>query len=436
MVESRPADRAVANGPKPQAATSPIVKLSALFVAVTMLVIGNGLSGTLVGVRAESEGMSSVTIGLMMSAYFLGFAAGSYYASRLIESVGHIRAFAALASICSALAIAYPLFIAPVAWFLFRLLFGACYAGLVVVIESWLNASAEPAQRGRMLAIYNVILVLGYVASQPLLTLASTESFVLFAVTSIFLSLALVPITLTRAGIPGKTAADRVSMKRLFQLSPLGFAGAFAVGMAMSAFWGMGPVFAARVGFEDEGIALFMAITMSGALALTWPLGRLSDMIDRRFVIIAASAIAALAALAIAALPERPSAALMGAGFAFVGLAIPIYSISIAHVNDRIAEGEVVAVASRLVLIYGAGAALGPLLASFSMRLLGAHGLFVYISATLGLLSLFGVIRLGFRGEGVLWPKRGFIIIPRTTHVSLQLHRDRRGQGPGRPAGA
>mgnify|MGYP006295987367 CR=1 FL=1 len=203
MVESRPADGAVAKGPKPQAATSPIVKLSALFVTVTMLVIGNGLSGTLVGVRAESEGMSSVTIGLMMSAYFLGFAAGSYYAPRLIESVGHIRAFAALASICSALAIAYPLVIAPIAWFLFRLLFGACYAGLVVVIESWLNASAEPAQRGRMLAIYNVILVLGYVASQPLLTLASTESFVLFAVTSIFLSLALVPITLTRAGIPG-----------------------------------------------------------------------------------------------------------------------------------------------------------------------------------------------------------------------------------------
>ncbi|MFW5724700.1 MAG: hypothetical protein ACOCWF_09080, partial [Halochromatium sp.] len=157
---------------------------------------------------------------------------------------------------------------------------------------------------------------------------------------------------------------------------------------------------------------------------------------DRRLVIIFAGLIAALAALTIVVLEERPSAALLGAGFVFGGFAIPIYSISIAHVNDRIAEGEVVAVASRLVLIYGAGAALGPLLASASMRLLGTQGLFVYISATFGMLVLFGLVRLGFRGEGVLWPKRGFIIVPRTTHVSLQLHRDRRGQGPGRSAPA
>ncbi|MFW6258551.1 MAG: MFS transporter [Halochromatium sp.] len=431
----RQADRPV-DEPQSPVSGSPLIKLSALFIAVAMLVIGNGLSGTLVSVRAVGEGMSSVTIGWIMSAYFFGFAVGSSYASRLIEAVGHIRAFAALASICSALAIAYPLIIAPAVWFLFRLLFGVCYAGLVVVIESWLNASAERDQRGRILGLYNFILVLGYVASQSLLTLAPTESFMLFAATSILLSLALVPITLTRAGVPGKVAADRVSMKRLLDLSPLGFAGAFVVGTAMSAFWGMGPVFATRVGFEDEGIALFMAITMSGALAFTWPLGRLSDKIDRRLVIIFAGLIAALAALTIVVLEERTSAALLGAGFVFGGFAIPIYSISIAHVNDRIAEGEVVAVASRLVLIYGAGAALGPLLASASMRLLGTQGLFVYISATFGMLVLFGLVRLGFRGEGVLWPKRGFIIVPRTTHVSLQLHRDRRGQGPGRSAPA
>lgn len=413
-----------------------LVKLYALFLAVAALVLGNGLNGTVLGVRAVGEGMDSLTIGAIMSAYFLGFAAGSYFVPRLIETVGHIRTFAALASIASALAIAYAILVIPEVWFAIRLVYGACYAGLVIVVESWLNAATEPARRGRILAVYNIILVGAWVVSQPLLTLAPADDFVLFAITSICLSLALVPVTLSRAGGPGVVAAQRMPLSQLFHLSPLGLLGALGVGMVMSAFWGMGPVFAQRLGFDDSGTALFMAVTMAGALLFNWPLGRLSDEVDRRAVIVGTALVAALAACVIAFVGDRPGWTLLISSFVFGGMAIPIYSLCVAHVNDRLDEGQLIGAATQLVLIYGLGAAIGPFLASAVMAVVGPSGLFYFSAAGLGALAVVGAARISIRDRVARQDKQGFIVVPRTTHAALQMHRHRGNGGPDKRAKA
>lgn len=259
--------------------------VSALLFGIGLLVLGNGLQGTLLGVRAGLEGFRQETIGLMMSAYFAGYVAGSIWCPRLIDQAGHIRVFAALASIASAATLTHALTIEPTSWTFLRALNGACYAGLGIVTESWLNGHAAPGRRGQLLAIYGVVTMGAWAASQLLLNLADPAGFVLFCLVSVLLSLALVPIALTRAAVPVTADQSRVSLKKLYTISPLGFAGCLLTGLAMSAFWGMGPTFAQQIGLNNIHLSLFMAAPIVGAVVLQWPLGWVSDQIDRRGVI-------------------------------------------------------------------------------------------------------------------------------------------------------
>ena len=213
-----------------------------ILVSVALLVIGNGLQQTLVGLRAGIEGYAEETVGVMMSAYFVGFVFASIQAPRVIQRVGHIRAFAAFASAASAFALCFAIFVSPPVWIALRVAQGACWAGLIIIVESWLNASAERSWRGRVLAIYSIVMYAAWAASQPMVGLAPTSGFVLFAVVSICLSLALVPITLSRAGGPGVVLATRLELKRLFAISPTALAGAFVLGATVAAFFGMAPV--------------------------------------------------------------------------------------------------------------------------------------------------------------------------------------------------
>ena len=255
-----------------------MLSLSALLSGVAILVLGNGLQGTLLGVRAGIEGMAAETIGLIMSAYFVGFAVACFVVPPLVERVGHIRTFAALASIASAVALAHAIFVTAGVWILLRIAQGACYAGLIMVIESWLNASTSRRHRGRVLATYSVVLYAAWALSQPMLSVAPPSDFVLFCIVSICLSLALVPITLMGSGGPGFVTASRTGLRRLYQISPLGLVGALAVGAVTGALLGMGPTFAQNNGLSDFGISAFMGLTIGGALALQWPLGTRTPM--------------------------------------------------------------------------------------------------------------------------------------------------------------
>lgn len=396
------------------------------------MVVGNGLAGTLVGVRAGIEGMDAERVGLFMSAYFLGFAVGSYYSPHLIASVGHIRSYAAMASIASAIALTYPILVSAGMWMLLRVAHGACYAGMTVVIESWLNGSTRRRARGRVLATYNIVLLGAWAASQSLLTLAPAAGFVLFCVVSICLSLALVPIALTPAGVPGVARASRSGLLRLYQISPTGFMGALVTGATSGAFFGLGPTFSQNLGLTDGQIALLMGATVSGGLVLQWPLGWLSDLIDRRLVMIGAASLGMVAAGSAAVMvPEAPVHILVGLVFVYGGMMLPLYALSVAHLNDRINPQQLVPAASTLVMVYGAGAAIGPLAASQVMSRVGAEGLFELSSGLLLLFALFALVRLPQRSAVARAIKQAFVAAPRTSHVALQLHKHRSGASPG-----
>lgn len=439
MSGSDEAQRASANpggadgGPGAQQPNSRL-QIGALLAGIALLVLGNGLQGTLIGVRAGLENMGSQTIGMVMSAYFVGYVASSLLVPRLVQEVGHIRTFAALASVASAVSLAFAIIVSPATWIVLRIIHGACYAGLVIVIESWLNIATERNSRGRVLAVYGVVVYGAWAASQPLLNLSAPSGFVLFCLVSICLSLALVPITLMRATAPGVVEVGRASMRRLFKISPVGIVGAFAVGLVTSAFFGMAPTFAQRIGMENGEIAAFLGVTMIGALALQWPLGWLSDHIDRRLVILGVAFGTCASALGLAWNTDGGMTTLLLLSFSLGAFALPTYSLCVAHANDGIDATEVVSVSSGLILVFGLGSTVGPFTASLVMEAMGPGGLFLFMASValvLALYDMFGLVTIPKIAER---RKSSFVAMPQTSHAATRLHKHRTGKDSGRVA--
>lgn len=407
----------------------------ALLAGVALLLAGNGLQATLVGVRAGLEGMSDRTIGLIMSAYFAGFAVGSMLAPRLIETVGHIRTYAALASIASAVSLLFVIFVSPPVWIGLRALHGASYAGLVIVVETWLNGATERHQRGRILAIYMVVFYAGWAASQPMLLLAPPGGFILFCLVSVCLSLALVPVTISRAGVPGVVSATRPTLAQLYRVSPFAVIGSALTGAAASAFFGMGPTVAQTLGLSDAGIAGFIGVMLLGALALQWPFGWLSDRLDRRLVALGAAAGAVAVAARLAHVgPDAPVSILLALSFVLGGTLMPVYSLCVAHANDQIERNDLIAVASGLILVYGVGSVVGPFAASLLMGWMGPGGLFVFVGAMGALFLLTGLWRLLVAPTPDMELKQGYVAVPQTSHAALTLHRHGAGIAKGETA--
>jgi MFS family permease len=400
------------------------VRTAALFASVGLLVVGNGLQNTLVGLRAGLEGMPTVVVGFVMSAYFAGFVLGCVAIPHLVASVGHIRTFAALASTVSAVCLRYALAVHPAAWLVLRALHGACYAGLVVVVESWLNASTDNRTRGRTLALYMVVVYAGWAAGQPLLTLAAPDGFVLFALVSVLVSLAVVPISLGPRSNPACVTAARMGLGALLRISPVAVAGAFLAGLAMSALFGLAPAFSQALGFDDAVLASLVSLALVGALVAQWPVGWLSDRTDRRAVIACAACAATLAAGGVAAGADASLPALLALTALIGAAAMPIYSLCVAHANDLVAPEDLVAVASGLVVSYGIGSALGPLGAGVAMATLGPHGLFLFVSAAMSALALYATWRTTRTSAPRAGEKSGYVAVPQTSPAAAGMHRD------------
>ncbi|WP_397540962.1 MFS transporter [Salipiger aestuarii] len=408
------------------------LRYASILLSVALLVIGNGLQQTLIGLRAGIEGYAEETVGVMMSAYFVGFVLASIHAPKVIQQVGHIRAFAAFASAASAFALCFAIFVSAPAWIVLRVLQGACYAGLIIVVESWLNASAEPGWRGRVLAIYSIVMYGAWAISQPMVALAAPSGFVLFAVVSICLSFALVPITLSRAGNPGVVLATRVGLRRLLAISQTALAGAFVMGAVVGAFFGMGPVASQQLGFSDAKTGAILSAALIGALVFQWPLGWLSDRMDRRFIILGSGLSGViLSGLLVWTLTDGNELLVIALCFLLGGALMPLYSICLAEVNDRIDESELIAAASGFVLVYGVGSAVGPFAASLVMGRIGPTGLFSFMAAALALFVAFGTLRIRQRQRTATADKQSYVATPSTSHAALPLHR----HGPDRAEG-
>jgi MFS family permease len=399
---------------------SVFTSISSLLLGAALLLIGNGLIGTLLALRATAEGFSDGVIGLIMSAYFVGFLSGTWVAPRAVMRVGHIRAFAMFAAVASAAAILHALIIEPLAWGALRVLMGSCLVGLYMVIESWLNVLAPGDRRGKVFATYMAVNFLALAIGQNLIRLYSPESFELFGIVAMLLALSLVPIAATRITQPAPVRQPRVSWRRLYRASPTAIIGAFGSGIAMSAFWGMGPVMAQRLGYDAAGIAAIMTATLLVGAAIQWPIGAWSDRQDRRVVLAAVMGAASALALIAAILSGAGLWPLMVTMFVFGGLAFTVYPISIALANDFLQPEETLQGASTMLFIHGIGAALGPTLAGLLMDLTGPRGLLLHFGAIYAALSAAVWWRVA-RSDSTAIPHGHFEPMIRTSPAALEM---------------
>jgi MFS family permease len=416
---------------------SSVLNVRSLLVAILMLMAGGGYLTTLVSLRLEARGSSALVIGLVATAYFAGLTIGSLRVPPVIQRVGHIRAFAAFVSLFSASTLSYAAWEAPVFWALLRAIDGFCVAGVFVCLESWLNDRAEGPDRGSVLAAYMIFLYSGQALGQLLLNVSGSAPVMAYATASILISLAVIPISLTRAAGPPIGDAAPFSLRRLYAASPLGFVGATLTGIMLGAFYGLGPVYARRLGLSLADTAWFMSLVIVGGIALQWPLGRLSDRFDRRKVIVLTfvGTVAVAAALAMLA---TPGLALLTLGALFGGFSFAHYPLCVAHTNDHLAPAERVAASGGLVLLYSIGAAAGPLVGAGAMMTAGPPGLFLAVGGCAAAAVAFGLWRQLARAPVPGWRQGVYQILPRTTPMSARLDpRTPDDEGsPARPFGA
>jgi MFS family permease len=376
-----------------------LMPLSPLLAAVALVVIGVGLLFSVMGIRANLSNFSSVTLGLVMSAYYVGFLVGSYFAPWLIRRIGHIRAFAALASMASTMPILHAMWVNPWFWGGLRLLTGLCVIGMYVVIESWLNSATPSKHRGKVFGTYMIVCSVAGAVGQWLILVGDKMSFVPFALVAIVFSVALLPITLSPQDEPDVEAAPRFSLRRLFQVSPLGVVGVTAAGVLNGAFFGMGAAFAQGAGLSDTNVASFMGATLLGGALFQWPVGHYSDKHDRRLVLfwvcLVGAGVAAAAYLTSTMVRESViEESLIFLGVLLGGMIFTVYGLSVAYVNDLIPPEEVVETSTGLLLMYGVGAVLGPFLAGLVMSATDNAGFMLFLAAVMGLVALYVLKRL------------------------------------------
>jgi MFS family permease len=397
-----------------------MANLPALLVGFGLMQMGNTLQGTLLSVRGGIEDFSPAQIGAVGAGFWAGIVLGSLRGGKLIQRVGHIRTFAALGAVAATAPLLHLLMIDATIWIMARILTGFCFAGLFMVVESWLNGAATAETRGQILSIYGMTGLIAGIAGQLLLPATDPADFRPFCIIATILAFALVPIALTRASAPAQPGGSaRLSLRALHRQSPFGIVAAFLCGVTTGAFFALGPIFAERRGLDTGGIALFMACGTLGGFLMAWPLGWLSDRLDRRVVVIAAAITAAATLLAMMALVPNsaPHWILYLCVAVFGGTIVPTYSIVIALVNDGVAAEEFVAASGCLLLVQGTGAALGPLIAGLAMSA-QPQGLSYTLIAAQILIGIFGVYYLK---RGAAPPHKGVFLMEPPVPVGTAL---------------
>src|SRR5574337_1072935 len=367
-----------------------------LLLSTVFLLMGVGLLHTHIALQGRALGFSVAMIGVLTSAYYAGFLVGTYTIPRLTHRIGHIRTFAFCAALVTLL------------------------VGLYAIIESWLNAAAEPAHRSSVFAVYMMVNLGASAAAQQFLRIRG-EGFVLFCVVAILFCAASLPVVASRQPQPHIRSIPQVQIRRLFRLAPTALVSALLSGLVLGAFWGLLPVYAAARGLGADGIGTYMSVAIAGGVLLQWPLGRFSDRIDRRLALSLISAVAALAALTNLFLPGAGGAAAMLVIFAFGGMSFTLYPIAVAHLVDYMRHDELMSASSTVLLVNGIGSAVGPLLAGALMTLLSPQLLFVWFAVLDGMLAAYAFYRFIHRQREVT-PDDNFVPLVSTTPGSLDLH--------------
>ena len=398
--------------------------ITTLLIGSAAMFMGNGLLQTLVPIRAQLEGFSTTTIGLIGTAYFAGFAVGCLFGPGAVKRVGHIRTFAGFAALASAVTLAYPLAVDPIVWCALRGLTGLCLAVLYMVIESWLNDQSSNEVRGSVLSIYVIVTNLVTIGGQLAVNLYEPKAAALFSLVAMMIALSLVPLSLTTAAAPKPIAHAEQSIVRLFRLSPTGFVGCLVVGSVEGAFWSLGPVFAQGRHLGVFEVTLFMGAFVAGGTISQWPLGRASDKVDRRYVITGCCLGTVCTGLALAFVELGSPLATFALALLHGAFMIPLYALLLAHANDYAPNERLVEVSSSLLLVYATGAVIGPLAVAPVMEAFGIGGLFLAMAVVLGLLALVIVLRMAVRPRAARETRVEFMPVPKTTPSVYTLEID------------
>ena len=405
-----------------------------LFLGIFLLMIGNGSQGTLLGIRGDIEGFTTYELSLVMSAYFAGFLGGSQLAPEMIRRVGHIRVFAALASFVSAILILYPAVTEPWVWIGLRVVFGFCMCGVYVTAESWLNSSTPNNLRGQTLGLYMVVQTAGIIVAQMLPMVGDPSDYVLFIVVSVLVSISFAPILLSVTPTPTFASTKRMGIGRLFRISPLGCVGIMLMGGVYSATFGMASVFGTQAGLSVDQIAVFIASIYVGGLICQFPIGWLSDRMDRRKLILATAAAGALGS----ALPflSGDFLTLLVVGFIIGGVSNPLYGLLVAHTADFLQPDDMASASGQLLFLNGFAAVIGPVITAFVIGIVGPAGFFLFLLGLFAILAVYAGYRMTQRPAPAASETGDFApVLPTASMVTMEAVKETYMEGMDGPAG-
>lgn len=360
-------------------------------LGMLLLMLGNGLQGTLLGVRGALENFDSTWMGLIMSGYFIGFLGGSRLTPVLLRRVGHVRVFAALGSLVSAAFILYATIIDTWVWMFLRVVVGFCFSGIYVVAESWMNESSDNETRGQALSLYLIVQMAGIVLGQLLLNVADPSGYELFVLITVLVSVSFAPILLSTGPAPMYQTSRSMSLKELVKTSPLACWGTLILGGVFSVLFAMAPVYATESGFSVRQISYFVTAIFAGGMVCQYPIGWLSDRMDRRKLIVIVTGLATLIAFS-GFMNKNPANGYLIA-FLLGGMSNPLYSLLIAYANDYLEADQMPAASGGLLFINGVGAMSGPVTVGFIMNSLGTEYFFVFIALLMSIICGYGIYR-------------------------------------------
>ncbi len=375
-----------------------IYSVGAILFSVALFLMGNGLIGTLTPLRADLDGFSALALGALGASYYVGFAAGCLVAPHLFVRTGHVRAFSIATAFGAVAILLQPILSAPIAWFSLRAAMGMCVAILLMTLESWLNERATNENRPHVLSTYIVVNLGSLILGQWLLLLGAPMSFELFTIAAIIFCLCVVPVGLTRLPQPNPHLMPQLDIRKLFSVAPVGAAACITVGLATSAFWALAPSYALSLGFDTGRLALFMSVFVAGGALAQWPLGRISDQVDRRGIIALICTVGAILGLFLGLFGRLFLGApeiLYALIFVLGGSMLPLFAISIAHANDRLPSTDFLQTSSGLLMIFAAASVVGPVLASVLTVITNnyAGALFIFVALTNALMAFFAFTR-------------------------------------------
>ena len=405
-----------------------LISISSLLISYAFLFSGNALLTTLISLRAQLEDFPTLFIGIINAGYFLGLYLGAKYSDRLVTRVGHGRAYAVFASYGAICALLHAIVVDPYIWTAVRIITGFCLAGLMMITESWLNSRATNTTRGQ---IFSMLMITHYLSSgfgQLYIPLADPNQFTLFSIAAIGYCLSLGPVLITRLIAPEVKARQKIRFRDIYNFSPVGFTGAVCCGLITAALLGLAPVYTQGIGMSVSTTANFMALLILSGVFLQWPVGRLSDRMDRRKLLVAICLISALSSIFVLLSAGIGHRLFLFAAALFGAFAFTMYPITAAHMHDATPEGQLLYASAGLLTAFSIGAIIGPILAATVMQAIGYNGLFVYLAFVFVVYSLLVIWRMSVKPAPERKKFRRFFRIPKNIRAHEVSHKKMRDQ--------